>query len=126
MIAIDLIHEKCILADKNKLLNIFSITKTINHQFNINILQAPIGISDMVNNIITLPMRLPMISKPKLYTIKNDSYTLGGYLLNDLKFIDDIILTNYEFKEGSRIKNNILYDLINNINSVGYKINSDV
>jgi hypothetical protein len=52
---------------------------------------------------------------------------LGGYLVNDELFTDHIMIPQWRIKENSYIKDkNIIYDLINNINSVGYKINTDV
>lgn len=70
-----------------------------------------------------------MICKPKLY-IKNETtkkYSLGGYLLNDEMFTDELILPNYELKEPSKVNHdNILYKLINDVSSVGYKINTEL
>lgn len=79
-----------------------------------------------------LPLRIPMIVKPKLYgRIKNVEgkvkEVLGGYLLNDEKFTDSIIIPNWELKKSSVIKdNNVVYNLVNNLNSVGFKINKDM
>lgn len=78
-----------------------------------------------------LPRRLPMLIKPKLYSrikvkgkIKEE---LGGYLLNDDKYTDELIIQKWNFKQPTVIKDkNVIYDLINNISSVGYKINKDV
>jgi DNA-directed RNA polymerase len=82
-------------------------------------------------NLYNLPFRIPMIVKPKLYkremvngVIKE---RLGGYLLNDVKNSDNLIMNNWELKESTIIKDdNLVYDLVNNMNSVGYKINKDV
>ena len=70
-----------------------------------------------------------MICKPKPH-VKNDKngkYSLGGYLLNDEMFTDEIILENYELKERSKIQSsNILYEVVDNLNSVGFKINTNL
>jgi len=78
-----------------------------------------------------LPLRIPMIVKPKTYEKKlvegKFKEVLGGYLLNDEKFTDGIIIPNWELKKSSFIKNdNVIYNLVNNVNSVGFKINKDM
>lgn len=71
-----------------------------------------------------------MICKPKLYScleIEGKVKKLGGYLLNDERTIEPIIKKSWENKEHSYIlKNNVIYDLINNINSIPYQVNSNV
>jgi hypothetical protein len=51
-----------------------------------------------INKLASLPMRIPMIVKPKPYyreTIKGKVIErLGGYLLNDVKTSDRLILEN--------------------------------
>lgn len=81
--------------------------------------------------IYHLPKKLPMICKPKLYSSEEIEgkvkEKLGGYLLNDERTIEPIIKKSWENKEHSSIlKNNIIYDLINNINSIPYQVNSNV
>ena len=83
------------------------------------------------NKLMHLPLIIPMIVKPKPYKreVINQKLVerLGGYLLNDIKITDRLIIDNWELKEASNIKNtNVAYDLVNNMNSVGYKINKDV
>lgn len=80
---------------------------------------------------IILPKRLPMIVKPRPYSRKLVNgivkERLGGYLLNDEKYTDTLIIPKWRFKESSFIKEyNVIYNLINNISSVGYKINKNV
>ena len=72
-----------------------------------------------------------MIVKPNLYSkeiMDNKCIDrLGGYLLNDEKICNDLIIKNWELKYQSKIKNNnLVYSSINNISSVGFKINKDV
>jgi hypothetical protein len=81
---------------------------------------------------LNVPNKIPMIVKPKKYLrVKlNNNKTkeiLGGYLLNDELLDDDIIIFNHRLKENSIISNNnVIYDTINNMSSVGYKINKDL
>lgn len=77
---------------------------------------------------LDLPYKLPMIVNPKKY-IKDDNgqVKLGGYLLNDVEFDTPVIIHNPELREQSVISNtDSLYKTINNINSVGFKINTEV
>jgi hypothetical protein len=50
------------------------------------------------NNSFNLPFRIPMMVKPKLYykEVVNDVVRerLGGYLLNDVKTSDNVMLDN--------------------------------
>lgn len=128
MIDSDLINLKIIEkgkgTDEYGKLSILSLNNNFQDTNN-TLLQANSETINMFNQIISLPMKLPMICKPKPYKIKsNGRYSLGGFLLNDEKFIDDIILSNHYFKECSRLTSNMMYNVINNINSVGYKINT--
>jgi len=69
-----------------------------------------------------------MIVKPKLYELVNNNYTqLGGYLLNGVEFLDEIILSNWELKSEIKFtSNNQIINLVNYINSVAFKINKNV
>ena len=73
-----------------------------------------------------------MIVKPKNYsriTTIDGGVTelLGGYLLNDVKYIDPLVIPKWNFEKPTLINDeNLVYDLVNNINSVGFKINKDV
>jgi DNA-directed RNA polymerase len=90
-------------------------------------------LSDFKDNILMLdlPLKLPMIVKPKEYKreIKDDKTNeiLGGYLLNDTKITTPLIIENPELKCNSEIrKENKIYNMVNSISSVSYKINTDV
>lgn len=75
-----------------------------------------------VKTTIISPIRLPMIVPPKLYKKMNIRVSLGGYLLNDVKYTDSFILTkNKQAKLPIIHENNLIYDVINNMNSVGFK-----
>jgi len=70
-----------------------------------------------------LPHRLPMIVKPKLYkwNSQEGKYSqLGGYLLNDEMYSNEIILPNWELSSKSTLlSDNLVCSMVNNINSVG-------
>ncbi|KZV77888.1 DNA/RNA polymerase, partial [Exidia glandulosa HHB12029] len=52
---------------------------------------------------------------------------LGGFLLNDIEYSLPLIIKNSELKEQSIINDvNIIFDTVNNLSSVAYKINTDV
>jgi hypothetical protein len=73
------------------------------------------------------PDKFPMIVTPKKYKKIGDREVLGGYLLNDELYEDEIIIKNSRLRTNSIILDkNIIYDTINNMGSVGYKINKDV
>lgn len=75
------------------------------------------------NGVYNLPKRIPMLVPPKPYTNK----WLGGYLLNDEITTDSLIKNSRKNKELTTIRNdNVIYNLVNNISSVGYKINKEV
>jgi hypothetical protein len=83
------------------------------------------------DTLINLPHRMPMIVPPKPYRreITNGKSVdrLGGYLLNDENITYNLIIDNWAIKEPTIIKDtNIVFDLVNNISSVGFKINKDV
>jgi DNA-directed RNA polymerase len=73
-----------------------------------------------------------MIVKPKIFKKEKENITdnieiLGGYLLNDELYQENIIIHNSRLNKNSLILDkNIIYDTINNLSSVGYKINKDV
>jgi hypothetical protein len=81
-------------------------------------------------NITSLisPVRLPCIVTPNPYLILPDNkIKLGGYLLNDTEYADPLILPNPSLDKQSKIlNNNIIYKVINNINSIPYKINKEL
>ena len=73
-----------------------------------------------------------MIVKPKQYRrdlLGNEKSfeQLGGYLLNGEYYSNEIIIKNWRSKINSSIEDvNYIYRTINNISSVGYKINTGV
>ena len=78
-----------------------------------------------------LPIRIPIIVKLKQYiqqTVNTQIIKrLDRYLWNNIKTSNTLIIDKWNLKEFSEIKkDNVIYNLVNNINSVGYKINKDL
>lgn len=70
-----------------------------------------------------IPKNIPMIVPPKRYS-KN---RLGGYLLNDEIITNPLIRKKGLNKDLSLLKKgNIIYNIVNNTSSIGYKINKVV
>lgn len=76
-----------------------------------------------INTIMYSPFKLPMIVPPKKYSA-NES---GGYLLNDVDYVEGMITKKMGQKGISSIeKSNIIYDSINGMMKVAFKINRDL
>ena len=74
-------------------------------------------------SILDFPLKLPMIVKPKPY----NHNILGGYLLNDVNYREEFIIHKNIIKHKSIVKDdNIIYDMVNNISCVPYKINKEL
>lgn len=81
------------------------------------------------SNLLDISYKIPMLVKPKKYgrDLKTGKDILGGFLLNDKEFVSPLIIKNSELKQQSVINtNNNIFDLVNNISSVAYKINTQV
>jgi DNA-directed RNA polymerase len=107
------------------------MTKTEKH----NILVAGSNLEKFINKdnipLLYLPSKIPMIVPPKPYekviTNNKEIEILGGYLLNDQEYTDSLIKQKWDMSVKTTIlKNNIIYNMVNNINSVAFKINTQV
>lgn len=109
-------------------------SKILQHDWKLRthvVLPSNLLISDFKKSLdsLNISSNLPMISKPKLYSRDKGSKTekLGGFLLNDEKYIQPLIIERKDNKEKSTIETeNKIYSLVNNLNSTGYKINQQV
>jgi len=85
-----------------------------------------------LRSMIHVPEKLPMLVQPKKYLrvnldLNKQKELYGGYLYNGHLLEEDIIIKNYRLNNNSIISDkNIIYDTINNMSSVEYKINKDV
>src|SRR3989337_3679223 len=76
-----------------------------------------------INPIFNLPAKLPMVCTPKPYS----SDSLGGYLLNDEKYIESIFIDKRGYAFSSELDNkNDIYDMVNKMSSTPFKVNKDV
>jgi hypothetical protein len=162
-------------------LKILSRTEKINILVPGDKLEKLITSSNVTSAIFSLPQKIPMIVKPKLYLYKkscsdlvklsssvhpcslkivglgsaantesfalkdsnqgsavqqcacvqyqsnNDKIQLGGYLLNGIEYTDNIISSNWELStENKFLLNNSVFDMVNFVNSVQFKINENV
>ena len=74
-------------------------------------------------DLFTLPSKLPMIVKPKPYSKE----TFGGYILNNVNFCDDLFIKRHAYGYSSQLSDNSkIYDMINNMSSIPFKINTEL
>ena len=97
---------------------------TISYNERIYILSVDDKLSDLKSkSMLDFPLKLPMIVEPKKY----DKENLGGYLLNNVKYSDELIIHKDIIKDKSLIKDdNVIYDMVNRISSTPYKINNEL
>ena len=78
--------------------------------------------------VFHLPSKLPMICSPKEYVYSEDKkdVKLGGYLLNDIKYKEDIFIRKIGYAKPTILKDkNIIVDLVNGLSRTPYKVNTD-
>ena len=111
----DLIYSEEITLEKNKSVNIYVAKDKILEMMGNNL------------GLLNISHKIPMIIPPKPYLRVKNRSILGGYLLNDKEYVNPIIIKNHELREQSYINDeNIIFDTVNNLSSVGYKINIPV
>ena len=67
-----------------------------------------------------------MIVPPKKY-IQDGHVQLGGYLLNDVVYTESLFIDNPSLVDKTQLtKDNIIYNMVDNINSVAFQINCEV
>jgi len=75
------------------------------------------------NPIMSLPINLPMIVKPKSYSDKE----YGGYLLNDVEYNESLIKEKIAYDIPSSIQDeNIIYFVVNKMMETPFKVNKDL
>lgn len=73
--------------------------------------------------IVDFSVKLPMIVEPKPF----NSEDLGGYLLNGVSYVEELIIHKETVKENSIVEDkNIIYQMVNDISRVPFKINIDL
>lgn len=79
--------------------------------------------------ILTLPVKLPMICPPKKYLNKETSSVneYGGFLLNNVQYTEPLVIDNNLLKNNTELETkNIVYEMVDNISSVPFSVNTDV
>lgn len=115
LVETDLIYSEVVTVEKNKSVTIYVAKDQI-----LEIMGKNLG-------LFSISHKIPMIIPPKPYFRVNSSSHLGGYLLNDKEYINPIIIKNHELRDQSEIRDeNIIFDTVNNLSSVGFKINIPV
>lgn len=72
------------------------------------------------HDVMDIPPRLPMINPPNLY----GDNVLGGYLLNDVKYAEELIITKKTYACVSSLStDNEIYSMANNLSVTPFKIN---
>lgn len=118
--------------DSRKNFNMFKVTDRIEKLLVKS--QGQFGVNPELGRGVplTLPKKIPMIVRPNEYLrVKNKEGEIeeeyGGFLLNKELTHDELIIQNWKLKTKSKIEDiNQIYNAVNNISSVGYKINRDV
>ena len=73
-----------------------------------------------IHSVVNLPIKLPMICPPKPYEFD----LLGSYLLNDVKFTEELFIEKKAYALGSVVSgNNNIFSMVNNISRIPFKIN---
>lgn len=111
LITCNLLEKEMITISKTEKINIINPSKLLTNT-----------VKEGKKLIYALPHKLPMIVPPKPYS--KDS--LGGYLLNDELTTIPLIRKKRLNKDDTLIKDDNIYNIINKINSTGYKINTVV
>lgn len=77
--------------------------------------------------ILTLPVKIPMICPPKKYLSDTSNNKFGGYLLNNVQYLEPLIIKNPFLVEDSKLEvNTIVYKMVDDISSVPFAINVEV
>jgi hypothetical protein len=78
-------------------------------------------------NFLDFSKHLPMLVTPNKYKLINSEIEEGGYLLNNKAFDDPLITKkNILVYQSTIAEKNMIINMVNNLNSVEYKINSEV
>lgn len=70
-------------------------------------------------SVINLPTKLPMVCPPKPY----GKDVLGGYLLNNDKFSEQLLVEKKAYSISSELSGDTIYRMVNNISRTPFKIN---
>ena len=98
-------------------------TKEKNTEIHISNADVIKAASESKGKIFAVPVKLPMIVKPKEY----GEGLLGGYLLNNVTHAEKLIIPKKSYAHDSTVKsNNIIYHMVNNLSATPFKINKEL
>lgn len=80
--------------------------------------KAPLS-TEKRQKIFNMPTKLPMICPPKDYGVDK----LGGYLLNDENFAEDLLVEKKAYAMTSKLDGDSIYNMINSASKIPFKIN---
>jgi hypothetical protein len=72
--------------------------------------------------LFDLSIKLPMVCTP----IKYKGGVLGGYVLNNDKYEEDIFISKKGYRDASYLKTNTIYDMLNKTSAIPFKVNIEV
>ena len=77
--------------------------------------------------VINIPKKTPMLIPPKKYLDESGNVRLGGFLLNDELYTEPLIIEKPNLAEKTKVSDkNIIYKMVDNINSVSFSVNQEV
>ena len=75
-------------------------------------------------NVTSLPYKLPMIVKPKLYELKDGILSYGGYLLNGDAYVEDLFIKKPLYNISTKVEEpESVLQMVNAMSTVPYTIN---
>jgi hypothetical protein len=76
-------------------------------------------VKNEISKVLIAPTRLAMIVEPKKYKLLKDKTTLGGYLRNDVSYIENLFIYKIGYKFSTKLnKYNDIIDLMDSVSSV--------
>lgn len=91
----------------------------LHHHYSLLVKDRDLMSSKNRRSIINLPAKLPMVCPPKPYS----KDTLAGYLLNDDKFSEKLLIDKKAYAKCSVLSGDKIYCMVNNISKTPFKIN---
>lgn len=68
-------------------------------------------------------MKLPMVCEPKEYVQTSKDIKLGGYLLNDEVYTDELIKDKQGYGIKTKLNSDLVFNMVNRFSKTPYKIN---
>lgn len=75
--------------------------------------------------VFHIPMQLPMVCEPEEYVQTSKGIKLGGYLLNDEAYTDDLVKDKHGYAIKTKLNSDLVFNMVNRFSKTPYKINID-